>query len=157
MLQTNRSEYMKRWQRRCAKPQSMGIRTAVILPTSAIHKYCKAKPFPSLTFDGVLKQIIRESLACCSGAHDVDMQRSNSQTRAVMHQNHTGNQGDSRTSENKKVDPWHAREGDFIPDHVRLDLRLPYPRRIHAEPQTHGLLDHGLIAYSRGRGRRPHR
>ena len=43
-----------------------------------------------------------EASACYSVAHDIAVQQSDSQTGTMMNQNHTGNRGDSQTSENKK-------------------------------------------------------
>ena len=95
--------------------------------------------------------------ACCSAAHDVDVQQSASQTGAILNQNCTRNRGDSRTSGNSKDTHKCARKGGLIPDHVRLALLLPTIRRIHSGTQTHGLLDHSPVTYSCGRCRRLHR
>lgn len=73
-----------------------------LTPLSAIRKYYKAKPFSPLMFHGMLKHIPKGPTACCSTTHDVDVQRSDSQTEAMINQNDTGNRGDSRTSANKK-------------------------------------------------------
>lgn len=43
------------------------------------------------------------STACCGAADDLDVQRSASQTGAMMNQNHTGIGSDSRNSGNKKL------------------------------------------------------
>ena len=126
-------------------------------PISVIRKYYKIRPFSSLTLHGMSKQIIRGGGACCSAAHDIDVQQSASQTGAILNQNCTRNRGDSRTSGNSKDTHKCARKDGLIPDHVRLALLLPTIRRIHSGTQTHGLLDHSPVTYSCGRCRRLHR
>jgi len=127
-----------------------------LIPLSAIRKYYKAKPISSLVFHGTLKQIIRGAPACCSATHDVDMQRSDSHTGALMHQNHTRNHADSRAFGDKKLILVMLERALSFP----ITLILPFSpssRRTHTEPQARGLLNHGLTTYGHGRCRRPHR
>ena len=96
------------------------------------------------------------STACCGAAYDLDVQRSACQTEAMMNQNHTGIGSNSRNSENKKLILGMLMRV-IVPDNVYPALLLPSSRRIHAEPQKHGLLDHSPAAHGCGYYRPPHR
>ena len=127
-----------------------------LIPLSAIRKYYKAKPISSLTFHGKLRQIIRGTPACCSATHDVDMQRSDSHTGALMHQNHTRNRADSRAFEDKKLILVMLERALSFPIMFILPFS-PSSRRIHAEPQARGLLDQAPTAYGCSSCRQPRR